>query len=836
MSRSPTILIIDTDDQRREALCAVFADDAVRLSCAADHAEGVDLARQHVPCFIALDTAGQSTPQIVADLKASGSPFLMALTDPQGVEAALALGFDDCLLPPYPPALLRHAALRQFEARLSRIADVDDVIEAAHCLLWQADVVQVERDGRLTSSWHDFRIVSEQAASRFMPLDTSDDISYTQAWREAMLDYDAVKRQSDAAIQSGAGQYTVEYRCKSAGGAVRWLREEVRVTPHASGHWHLVGVVTDITERKEAEFTLQRANELLEQRVQARTTELSRSNEIMRQQIADRHRAEQSELDQRKMAEALRDAALTLGETLKLHEVLDRLVASANRILPNYDSANMMLIENDLYVRTIRYYRRIDGEMRPQEKEERHLLEMFPIYVQARETREAIVLHDTRADPRWVFVDTSGWIRGYMCVPIFTEGRVIGFMNVNSVQPGLFSTDDALRLQAFSSQAGIAIQNALLFETVQKQALDLRQRVAERTRELESERAQLRAILDAMTEGVVYHSMDGRVLYVNSSLANMIGWSSTEYPERDLWSGMTTPDDEAIDFTNYIQRRLMRRGFWRGELKLQRPDSIAIDLSVSCTLVHSRGQTLPGVVAVVRDISAEKRLEAQKARFIATASHELRTPIANLKTRLYLLQKQPDSVERHMPVLVSVTERMKQLVEDLLDISRFENGVISLHRQPRAIDDVLQSVIDVQMQEADKRDLSLVWARSEPPSVIALDDQRMQQVITNLITNAINHTPEGGMVTVSVRRMYRDGVEHAVVDVSDTGVGIPPELLPHIFKPFFRVNDYDQGVGLGLSIAKEIVEMHGGTISVVSTEGEGTRFSVWLPLHAGEDS
>lgn len=701
---------------------------------------------------------------------------------------------------------------------------LNDVIQAAQCLLWQAVAREAHVDGRLTTRW-DFEIVDNEAAMRFLPMNIQPGQTYADAWRDSIIDYEQLKRESDEAIFSGREHYVLEFQSRQADGIPRWMREEIRVTRLTPVTYHLVGVVMDITERKQAEFTLQRANELLEQRVRERTLELSHSNEILR--------------EQRKLAEALRDSALALGETLKLNDVLDRLLIYASRILPSYESASISLIEEAIYVRVIRHHRRQDNQsVQIRSYEDRYLLDSYPIYTEARQTGQPIVVEDVNTDARWIFQEITSWIQSYMCLPITLEGRVIGFINMSSKQIGLFQQEYAERMTAFSSQADVAIQNARLFEATQRHAQELQERVAERTRELESERAQLRAILDSMNEGVIYHTLDGQNLYVNPSLIQMTGYDEADWlGGENMWEQMHAQEgDETVEeFLNTYQTKLMRQGYWKGEIRLKQRGGEVFDAALSCTLVHSRGQSSPGIVSVLRDISAEKQLEAQKARFIATASHELRTPIANIKTRLYLLQKTPDTLPRHMPVLVNVTERMRRLVDDLLDVSRFEHGIIKLNRVPLRVDEVVQQAVEVQEPDAEQRGLTLTWEAADVPHWVSADSQRLQQVITNLVSNAMNYTPEGGSITVNMTHERRDGNIYCVIHVHDTGIGIPDHLQPDIFKPFFRVNDFNAGVGLGLSITKEIVEMHEGEITLHSKIGEGTRFDVWLPALPPEE-
>jgi signal transduction histidine kinase len=231
-------------------------------------------------------------------------------------------------------------------------------------------------------------------------------------------------------------------------------------------------------------------------------------------------------------------------------------------------------------------------------------------------------------------------------------------------------------------------------------------------------------------------------------------------------------------------------------------------------------------------------LEAKKARFIATASHELRTPLTNLKTRLYLLNKQPERINDHLDVIVSETDRMKFLVDELLDVSRFEHGLINLNYEDFVLQDLIRLILRVQFPRAEEKSINLQESSPETPLSISADRLRIEQVITNLITNAISYTPENGDVTVAVtvEKQKETGKRFAAVQVRDTGIGIPEDVLPDIFQPFFRVNDFQSGMGLGLSISKEIVEMHGGKITVESEINMGACFTVFLPMDIERDS
>jgi len=545
--------------------------------------------------------------------------------------------------------------------------------------------------------------------------------------------------------------------------------------------------------------------------------------------ITERKKAEQAEREQRMLAEALGDAAAALSSSLDLNNVLDRILHYMARVMPQHELSAVMLIEDDLYVRVVRQKEYGDYTPTTLSPDERFYLDSVPELRLIFDTDRPIAITDTQDAPNLTQWISSREVHSYVGAPIHAEGRVVGFIYLGSSKSGQFTDDHARWLLAFTNQAGIAIQNARLYESIRQNAIDLRQRVAERTAELEHERSQLRATLDAMTEGVIYHDRYGQPIYINESLFNLMGYTTQEWWTDSIrFMGVDKTHQEMEQVFQVIAEHVIQYGIWRGEMKVQPKDGESFDASIVTTLVKGvDGQPDKGAVTVMRDISQEKRLESQKSRFIATASHELRTPLTNIKTRLYLLSKQPERLAGHLEILESVTDRMRKLVEDLLDVSRFEHGTILLKRKPSVLQELIEKEIHVQQPEAQKKGINLMARWPNTPLIVSIDVSRMNQVITNLLTNAINYTPSGGKIEVWLEVNQAKGV---FIHIQDTGIGIPDDLLPTVFQPFVRGSDYEGGTGLGLSITREIVELHDGMISVTSELGVGTRFSVWLAL------
>jgi signal transduction histidine kinase len=179
---------------------------------------------------------------------------------------------------------------------------------------------------------------------------------------------------------------------------------------------------------------------------------------------------------------------------------------------------------------------------------------------------------------------------------------------------------------------------------------------------------------------------------------------------------------------------------------------------------------------------------------------------------------------------------MSELIESLLDVSRFERGVIPLHRKPLVLQDVIDDVIAVQRAEADQKGIRLSGHMPPDPVRVFADRQRIEQVLTNLITNAINYTDSEGSVSVDLEQEALSPdhpAGRAIIRVRDTGIGIEPELIAQVFEPFFRINEVKAGgTGLGLTIAREIVHLHQGEIAVESVAGQGSTFVIKLDLLA----
>ena len=457
------------------------------------------------------------------------------------------------------------------------------------------------------------------------------------------------------------------------------------------------------------------------------------------------------------------------------------------------------------------------------------------------------------ANVRWLEIaERLGWIP--------PASSVVG-MRVEEVVPGLEPVlrqlaesggtriDDAIQV---STPAGSFFLNRII-SAVSRRSSDatesftvLVQDVSEQVRtkkqieslaDLMAERsAQLDSILSAMTDALWVYDASGEVEEVNSGALTLFGLGSrTEAVEHGSLAAMALryTDGNQIPESDYPQARALR-----GEVV---PDYLAIgrhlitgrdvDLSIAAAPIESGG--VVGAVLVMRDISAIQELDRKKDEFLSVASHELRTPLTTVKGYTQLLQQTVDDCtpaerQTYLGAALGEIERMMGLIAELLDVSRIETKRLHIHLQPVLWLEFLERRAAGFRVQNPEREIRL---RSEIDGhTLNVDLDRMRQVVDNLLSNALKYSPDGSPIDVEV--VARDGEMHTAV--IDHGIGIPQDEIPRLFDRFHRARNvssrYYGGLGLGLYIAHAIVEAHGGSITVESSEGAGSRFLLRLPL------
>ncbi len=381
-----------------------------------------------------------------------------------------------------------------------------------------------------------------------------------------------------------------------------------------------------------------------------------------------------------------------------------------------------------------------------------------------------------------------------------------------------------------------AIERQQAEEVLRHHAEHLEERVRERTAQIQAQYARLEAILHSVTDGIIVIDGKGEILQLN--------------PVAQRWLTQTLSPEDADRLWETMQF-LARRAEERPEIVLE---LTGLDLELSAAPVVGTGIDELGAVVAVHDVSHLKALDRMKSRFITNVSHELRTPITTIKLYAALMWRQPEKWQEYLEVLEREANNQVQLIEGILQLSRIDAGRLEIKPQPTPLHELVETIVANHQSLAQERGLMLEHRLMEPlsltnhpsndasarPPVALVDLRQITQVFNNLIGNALQYTSEGGRVIVSTSREEIDGRAWATVAVTDTGIGIPEEELPHIFERFFRGEESRKmqmsGTGLGLTIVKEIVGLHGGRVTVKSHVDAGSTFTVWLPLALNNDT
>jgi PAS domain S-box-containing protein len=522
----------------------------------------------------------------------------------------------------------------------------------------------------------------------------------------------------------------------------------------------------------------------------------------------------EAERKQRQLSEALEEAAAAVSSTLNLEQVLDRILEQVERVVSG-DTFNIMLIQEGR-ARIVRW--RGYGKLGVADEASELALPVseYPTLRRMSQTGRSIVVPDTAEDDDWVSRKRWDWLRSYVAAPIQLGGTIVGFLNVDSTQPHQFDSDDARRLETFASHAATAIENARLYERLREHAETLEERVTERTAQLRAQYARLEAILDSTVNGIVVTGSDGELV-----LANPVA--------RDWLTKSLSPEESTL-----LRETVQRLGEDADENPERVLELTGLDLQLRAARISEPGVKEATAVVAIHDISHLKALDRMKSRFVSNVSHELRTPIATIKLFAHLMRKQPERWREYLEPLAQEADHQADLVEDILEISRVDAGRLEVKPERTDLNELAEAVVANYQTSAQKEGLTLTHRSAEPGLISAVDMNRMMQVLDNLINNAIRYTPAGGTVTVSTERTEARGRDWAIITVTDTGMGIPQSELPHVFDRFFRGERPQMmqisGTGLGLAIVKEIVELHGGRVTVESEVDGGSTFTIWLPL------
>jgi two-component system phosphate regulon sensor histidine kinase PhoR len=354
-------------------------------------------------------------------------------------------------------------------------------------------------------------------------------------------------------------------------------------------------------------------------------------------------------------------------------------------------------------------------------------------------------------------------------------------------------------------------------------------RLRDKIQDLEYEQGKVAAILDGMVEGVV--AVDGRdhVLLMNERARAIFGLDQARGLGKPLLEVIRNADLHAL-------LRASRGGVDDSPAPHElRVPAAAGDRIIQMSAVPlALGTDERGVVMVLHDVTELRRLEQVRTEFVANVSHELRTPLTAIQGYLETLLggalDEPEDAHRFLEVVFRHTERLGRLLNDLTDLSNIELGKVSLQLESLVLASVVESVLDIIRPRAEAAEVLLEQAIPDALPPVLADNDRLEQILINLVDNAVKYSPRGARVLVSAEVLDRETVQVAVVD---SGVGIPAADLPRITERFYRVDKARSralgGTGLGLAIVKHLVAAHGGQLRITSEVGRGTTVRFTLP-------
>ena len=401
-------------------------------------------------------------------------------------------------------------------------------------------------------------------------------------------------------------------------------------------------------------------------------------------------------------------------------------------------------------------------------------------------------------------------------LPLIARQRVVGLLFIFRSYSGVFSSNDHALLSSFANQAAIAVQNAQLYSQVTE------------------EKTRLSALLDSMADGILILNSENRIERCNPAFMRISGLTTEQiigniHETVVQWSrrpqGLTLEQAESGGWPLTPHAVL----YVEGDLK--RPEEQPLPVGVTYTPLLSEEGSLLNILATIRDITRFRQADELKSTFVSVISHELKTPVALIKGYVSTLRLEDanwerDMIEESLSVIEEEADRLAGLIENLLDASRFQAGALVIKLADVNLPDLVRRLAK-RMQTQTTRHQIIVNFPAEFPIVLA-DETRMEQVLLNLISNAIKYSPGG---EISINGSLR--ADNVIVCVSDQGPGIAPEDIPHIFDRFYRAPDmakHTKGAGLGLYLARAIIEAHEGRIWVDTIPGQGARICFSLPL------
>ncbi len=507
-----------------------------------------------------------------------------------------------------------------------------------------------------------------------------------------------------------------------------------------------------------------------------------------------------------------------IGYSLDVERVIDTLTGSLKNLFP-YSTVSSIVIHQDKYVFKIALEERVGTNFVEQVK--KNMLASLaslmdhPLPQHSEEFKTGLIVDDDNTNP----------LASFFHIPLIIKGEIVGLISICSTQPGLYKEEDMTILYQLTSSASNALSK---LEEV-----------------ISTEQEKLLSMIASLADGILMIDVSYKLTLINQAAKNLLGIPHLTNPT--IFDAVNMLSKQS-DFGTKIKEALsLGKTIEVKELLLVEKTVQVIVTPVfgpNEDIASSQEKKIMGVTVLIHDITLEKSLQQMKEDFTNAVVHELRSPLTAMRAAAEILIQDPHLQQSQQRLAIIIDEQSKRLLNDinsLLDAAKLEAGHFTIWQAPNDIGKVITESIELFQPEAERKHIKITGSMEDTLPQAFIDTTRIDQVVNNLISNSLKFTPFGGEIKIKVVSQYNRQLPHTLtnpgilVSVTDTGIGIPLEKQKMLFNKFSQIKhaqnpELSEGTGLGLYIAKGIVEAHGGNIYINSTPQQGTTVFFTLPV------